>query len=346
MKNKLFMIFVLLGAALSFLCGGENGTGKIVELRELAKPSKIRVSGDELFVVDNRYRIIVYSLQDFKLKRQFGRRGEGPGEFKRSIDLSVRPDFILVDSQDRISWFSKEGKFLEHKNKRTASRFMPFKDKFIVQSTRFLSAQKSEHEYRIHDSELKIIKTLYKYTLEMPLLGPNIVVKEWKMIHHYRDIIPDPTSGKIFITDSEKGFFIKVSDEKGDEVYTIVKDNEIEKIKIPDEYKNKKVKEFKQGGFWRQELKPHNTKLTFPEYFPPFSWVRVNNGKIYAQTYKMKDNKTRFIVLDLKGKILKEVYLPVQNEQGHRRQTVHNNTFYKLIEDLEKESWELHIYEM
>ena len=182
--------------------------------------------------------------------------------------------------------------------------------------------------------------------IERPLLGPNIVVKEWKLVDSYWGIHPDIASGRIFVSDSEKGFFIKVFDEKGNELYTIDKDKDIEKTKISDEFKNREIEEFKQSGFWKHELKQHNTKLTFPEYFPAYGWVTVNNGKIYAQTYKRKNNKTRFIVLDLKGKILKEVYLPVQNEQGHRRQAIHNNTLYKLIENLEKESWELHIYEI
>lgn len=344
MRKKLFVIIVLSGVALSFLNGGDKTTAeKIVELPELTQPSKIKVCGDELFVVNDRYNIFVYSLQDFKLKRQFGKRGEGPGEFKHTVSLSIMPDYILVDSQDRLSWLSKEGKFLEQKNKRPALDLMPFRNKYIGKSIRFLSTQMSKIEYGIYDPELKKIKTLYEHMLEMSLLGPNIVVKEWKLIKPYSDMSCDIESGKIFISDNEKGFFIKVFDEKGNELYTISKDREIEKIKIPDEYKKEKLNEFKQGGFWKQELKPQKTKLTFPEFFPLFEWTAVDNGKIYAQTYKMKNNKTQFMVLDLKGKILKEIYLPVQ---GHRRQTIHNNILYKLIENLEKESWELHIYKL
>ena len=118
------------------------------------------------------------------------------------------------------------------------------------------------------------------------------------------------------------------------------------KIKITDEYKNKEIEEFKQGGFWKHELQQHKTKLTFPDYFPPYGWLTVNNGKIYAQTYKTKDNKSQFIVLDSKGNVLKEIYLPVQGLEGKRMQAVYNNKLYKIIENLEKECWELHIYNM
>jgi hypothetical protein len=139
----------------------------------------------------------------------------------------------------------------------------------------------------------------------------------------------------------KKVFFITVFDEYGNYLYTINKDNEIAKIKVPEEYKEKELKEFKQGGLWRREFKPQKTKLIFPEYFPAFEWVTVNKGKIYVQTYKRKNNKTQFIIMDLKGKILKEIYLPVP---GHYDRTVYNNKLYTLAE--EKEKWELHIYEM
>jgi len=343
MKKKLFMFFVLFGSFLFFLNGGDKEPGDIiVELPELTRPFKIEVYGDEIFVVNNRFNIIVYSSEDFKLKRQFGKKGEGPGEFKYRINFSIRPDFILVDSQDRLSWFSKEGKFLKQKNKKLGSFYIPFKNKFIVESTHFSSREKGETEFEIYDPELKKSKKLYKYMVKTPLIGgPDAPpIKEWPMIRQYCEISYDITSGKIFIFDNQNGFFIKVFAENGNNLYTIHKDEEIEKIKIPDEYKDKKREEFKQEQFWLELQKP---KLIFPEHFPSFRWATVNKGKIYVQTYKRKNNKTQFIVLDLKGKILKEIYLPLID---HNIQTVYNNKLYKLVENLEKETWELHIYEI
>lgn len=347
MKN-LFMICVFFGVASFFLnSSGKTPAETIVRLPGLTKPSKIEVCGDEIFVVNNRYNIIIYSLKDFKLKRQLGKKGEGPGEFKFSISLSIRPGFILVDSQDRISWFSREGKFLKHKNKKTGSTYIPYKDKFIVNSIDFLSRQVSKTKFEIFGPGLEKTKILHEFTLEIPLLGgPDAPpIKKWKMILPFHDISYDTASGKIFVFDSDKGFYINVFDENGRNLYTIDKDKEIEKIEIPDEYKDKKTKEFKQGQFWLELQKPG---LIFPKYFPSYEWVTVNKGKIYVQTYKRKNNKTQFIILDLKGKILKEIYLPIPEHtiSDHRRQTLYNEKLYKLVEDEETENWELHIYKM
>jgi hypothetical protein len=133
-----------------------------------------------------------------------------------------------------------------------------------------------------------------------------------------------------------------VFDKNGHNLYTIDKDKEIEKIKVPEEYKNKRRKEFKQDPFWLELQKP---ELIFPGYFPSFRWATVNQGKIYIQTYKKKDNKTQFFVLDLEGKILKEIYLPLPvPDSDLRKQTIYNNKLYKLVENEGKETWELHVY--
>ncbi|MGD2086460.1 MAG: 6-bladed beta-propeller [Candidatus Aminicenantes bacterium] len=342
MKKRLFVFIVLFGAALFFLKGADKALAEeIVPLPELTRPSKIQVDGDEIFVVNNRYNIIIYSLKDFKLKNQFGKKGEGPGEFKYSFKLSIRPDFIFVDSQDRISWFSREGKFLKQKNKPIKSSYIPFRNKFIVKSTQFLSYQVHKTELGICDSGLKKIKKLHEFILKIPLIGgPAPPIKEWKLIHPYHHICYDITSGKIFVFDTQKGFYINVFDENGHNLYTINKDKEIEKIKVPEEYKERRRKEFKQDQFWRELQKP---KLIFPEYFPSFHWAAVNQGKIYIHTYKTRNNKTQFIILDFKGKILKEIYLPFPD---HSQQTVYHNKLYKLVEDEETETWELHVYKM
>ena len=345
MKKKLFVFFVLLWAALFFLNGADKAPAEeIVQLPELTKPSGIQVDVDGIYVVNNRYNIIIYSLKDFKLKNQFGKKGEGPGEFKYTISLSIRPDFIFVDSQDRISWFSKEGKFLKQKNKPIKSSYIPFQDKFIVKATQFLSYQKIKTEVGIWDSGLKKIKKLHEFTVNMPLIGGPAPIKEWKLILPYHHICYDISTGKIFVFDTQKGFYINVFDENGHNLYTIDKDKEIEKIKIPEEYKDKRRKEFKQDPFWLELQKP---ELIFPGYFPSFRWAAVNQGKIYIQTYKKKDNKTQFLVLDLKGKILKEIYLSVPvPDLDPRRQTVYNDKLYKLVENEETENWELHVYKM
>lgn len=75
MKTKLVLIEFLLLTSLIF-------PGKVAVLPEVKRPAfDIIVDNNELFLVECA-TIYIYSLTDFKLKKKFGRRGEGPGEFK------------------------------------------------------------------------------------------------------------------------------------------------------------------------------------------------------------------------------------------------------------------------
>jgi hypothetical protein len=341
MKKSIFFGLFLLGLAVFILnSGGITFKEKSVQLPEITKPRTVVVYENELFVVDNKYTIKIYSLPDFKLKRQMGKRGEGPGEFRHTFKISVKADFIFMDSQDRVSWFSRQGKFLKYKNKSFGKTFIPLKDNFVVRTFRPLPNQKYESEIGIYNSELVKTKTIEKYQRKRPypLIGPGQVIKEWPLIIPYHHISLDESSGRIFIFDSERGFFIKVYDDTGTHLYNINKD--IAKIKVPDLYKEKRTTEFKEDSFWLELQKP---KLTFPEYFPDFRWAQVSKGNIYIQTYKNKGAKTLFIVLDLKGKMLRETYLPVLDSH---LQAVFGSKLYKLTENMEEETWELYIYQI
>ena len=78
----------------------------------------------------------------------------------------------------------------------------------------------------------------------------------------------------------------------------------------------------------------------------------VSNDKIYATTNKKKDNKTEMIILDLKGRILTRLYLPltsIQPERGVLRYdlfVVDQEKLYEVIKNKETEKWELLITDL
>jgi hypothetical protein len=62
-------------------------------------------------------------------------------------------------------------------------------------------------------------------------------------------------------------------------------------------------------------------------------------------TYKMKGNDRECIVLDLKGKEIKRMTLPIPETYGvalNRLYTTKHAIFYQLKENEEDETWELH----
>jgi hypothetical protein len=102
-------------------------------------------------------------------------------------------------------------------------------------------------------------------------------------------------------------------------------------------------------------------RLEFPIYFPALQTFAVADGKIYAVTYGKKNGKTEVLVLDLKGKLLKTVFLPLHQRDDELAMTLENRVsrqvtnstfaikngkFYQVLENQDEKSWELHIHEI
>ena len=108
MKKKILLINLLFFASLIF-------PEKAAVLPEIKSPAfDITVDDNELFMVECA-TIFIYSLENFKLKKKFGRRGEGPQEFKvhpaEHVGLCVQPDSLLVLSGRKMSFFTRDGQF-------------------------------------------------------------------------------------------------------------------------------------------------------------------------------------------------------------------------------------------
>ena len=103
------------------------------------------------------------------------------------------------------------------------------------------------------------------------------------------------------------------------------------------------------------------SRLEFPSYFPALQTFAAADGKIYAVTYRKKNAKTEVLVLDLKGKLLKTVFLPIYETDEELARTLENRVakqttnstfvikngkFYQVLENQDEESWELHIHEI
>ena len=120
MKNYFKKVFVLVGL-LSLLCSFSFAE-IIATLDEVMKPTAIEIDDQNLYVVEGT-SVYIYSLKDFKLVKKFGKKGEGPKEFKMMITrIITQKDDLLINSFGKISFYSKNGKFI--KEKQTGSMSM------------------------------------------------------------------------------------------------------------------------------------------------------------------------------------------------------------------------------
>ncbi|MGD2085254.1 MAG: hypothetical protein PVH61_03635 [Candidatus Aminicenantes bacterium] len=118
---------------------------------------------------------------------------------------------------------------------------------------------------------------------------------------------------------------------------------------------------FKTSRVFGKAYDQMKSRLEFPSYFPALQTFAVADGKIYAVTYGKKNGKTEVLVLDLKGKLLKTVFLPLHQRDDELAMTLENRVarqvtnstfaikngkFYQVLENQNEESWELHIHEI
>ena len=87
---------------------------EVVVLKELTYPYNLQISENEIFISEEA-QIYIYSLNDFRLIRKIGRKGEGPGEFithkVKPIQFDIHPECIYVESQVKVSIFDRKGQY-------------------------------------------------------------------------------------------------------------------------------------------------------------------------------------------------------------------------------------------
>jgi len=331
MKRKYFPFFLLFVSSFVF-------AGQVIPLPGLLKAKNIYVDQEQIFITEGS-TIYIYSLKDFKLQKKFGKRGEGPGEFKESgegIKLKFSPENIIVLSTGRISYFTRDGQFIKDRiSNPRAAEFQELGSGFVG---RELSREKKGLFFTVNlfDKNLKKGKELYRFKHPFfPRNKPiNPVFLRGSTYYVYQE--------KIFYDDEEG--IIHVLDSTGKELYSIR--HRFEQVKVKDIHKKRYLM------FWRtdnrDEYDAFKERLKFPAVFPPIRDFHIVDNKIYVITYEEKDNRCKMLVLDLGGKLLKEVFVPLVDinmliPYYYNYYTIHKDKLYILRDNQDTEEWELHI---
>jgi len=305
MKKYVFLVLTLLTVT-------NLSAQKTTVLPDLQNPHQIAVDGNDLYIFDEaEYSLHVYTVSPFGLKLEFGRKGDGPYDFKYLPYVYLQPETLTCTDFTKIIWYSKKGEVLK------AMEFSALKD-FDLNSEMLLIPVK-ENFLRItadHDQMKRSVYLLDPKFKTIKFLYEGLFV--WQT-GSATDVRTDTVSsgGLVFIADTQK-FLITIFDDKGNLVRTIDKSKDVEEV-------------------------PGRARLH--QYC-------VSDGKIYATTYKKKDDKTEMLVLDLEGRILRRLYLPfasIRPKRGVVRYdlfTVSQDKLYELVQNKETGKWELLITDL
>jgi hypothetical protein len=323
MRKTSFVIFFAI-SALSLLAA------KTIPLPELTNPAGIVVEDDQIYITQFP-NIFIYALKDFKLKKTFGIRGEGPAEFKGYARISVYPDYIFVNSIGKILFFTREGEYIkELKSPEPQTRYKPLGKKYVGRRE---TVEKGVYYGIIsfYDENLNKIKEVYreKGALELgkyfnPLIDPcHFDILGDKIIINARDVL------LVFNSEGEKISSIK---------------HDYRKVKVTEAFKKDIVESFKKGD--RKQYEMLKDILQFPEYWRGIWGFAVLDKKIYVATHFKKVDKLEYFIFDINGKLLNTIYVP-RKDRGIREHlypaTFSKGILYQLIENENLDGWLLQI---
>jgi hypothetical protein len=311
---------------------------KVVPLQGLMKPFSIEASDTHIYISDG-FNVKIFSLADFKLKRTFGKKGEGPKEFKGFILAYVQPDHIFINSPNKVSYFTLDGEFIkETRMRHIFGRFKPLgKNRFVGYHYSREGNTRYESIY-LFNSKFDKVKELYRREFIIDKNREINFIEERPPFFYIVDnkVFLDGVDGVIYVFDST-----------GQEIAGLR--CPCERIPFTKEHKLRFIDYFKNHPETRDYYHNIKDRMTFPDYFPPIRMFHVTDNKIYVMTYKEKNGKNELVIMDTNGKLLNKVFLPIAPFEESTvliSYTIRNGRLYHLKDNEETEEWELRIYDI
>ena len=317
---------------------------QVVPLPGLINPDSMMVDHQHIYITDGA-TIYIFSVVDFKLKTKFGRAGEGPKEFKinpttvTKLLVNIQDDMIIVNSVGRISYFTKDGKYL--KEVQIGSAYAGNLKKIGNHYVGYSISRRTETWYltiNLYDSAFHKLKEICRTEYYIQADKKFNLVKAGGGTA--RLAVYTVYNEKIFVEGHEN--VIHVFDKEGNEQYDIKLN--YDRLKVSDKHKEEIRKDLDilyKGPLMQTWIKKNGY---FPEYFTARTF-KIAENKIFIPTYKKQNGKNEFIILDLKGNVKKKIYLPFKDRTLLLAYpyAIGGNGLYQVFDNDETGEWELHV---
>ncbi len=330
---------------LPFVCVGlfiAAGTAEIL-LPDLVNPDSILIHKDTLLITDAE-SVYLYNLIDFSLRKKFGKKGEGPGEFKFwsggvvKLHVHMLEDKIVINSMNRVTFFKSDGEYLKEKNNRSGFNFVSMGDGFagytVVNKNKILFLA-----INLYDKNFNLIKEIFrKEYYVQPAKNFNLIRTGFgnKRRAHYQ-VYKD----KLYVEGENK---LHVFDSAGREILVI--SPEFRRLSVEKEHSQTILNDLNKlfpSSLMKKLIKD---KGYFPKYFPLRVFL-IADDLIWFPTYQQKDGKTLFVVIDLKGTIIRKGYYHFRNRSLLIPYpfAISKGKVYQLIDNSDEE-WSLFVSKM
>lgn len=332
-KVIIFIILMVLLLLTTF-----PAVGEVAVLSEIYKrPGQLLADNNHIYITDYP-SVNIYSITDFKRVNSFGKRGEGPREFKQYINLFFQdrpPDHLVVSSIGKVSFYSRNGKFVkEVKIPFGGWTFQPMGTKFLAH-TLGGDAKEGYKALNIYDSDFNKTKEIYRKAFFFDESAKKrVLFAENYRYWTYRN--------RVYLVAQDE-FIIERFDFSGKRLPPITL--EYQRERCTEEHQRIVLDSFKRDAVIRPYYERFKHRIVFPDYFRAIREVVLDNGKMYVLTYKRREGKNEFYIFDLDGKLLQKTFMPIKTSNGvsPRPFTVKSGKLYQLVDNEETENWEIHV---
>ncbi|MGD2086798.1 MAG: hypothetical protein PVH61_11505 [Candidatus Aminicenantes bacterium] len=310
---------------------------KVTVLTEIRQPKNMAVDATQLYIAENA-TVYIYSLDDFKLIKSFGRKGQGPQEFQTfphiPITIDVSTDKLIVSSIRKISYFTKQGEFLKEVRALSLALYLqPLGDGFLGRS--HVNYNGFNHAVvNIYDAKLNKLKEVYR--VKDPYQGPGKGYKVLDTVFVFRAY-----KDKILVPGKDDAT-IDVFDRDLNKLFSIHLDQKKRKL---DQNTRKRLTHLMKTSPDTKDAYELIRPLSFPDYFPVIADFFVDDDTIYVMTWKKENGSNEFFTYDMQGKFKKRLLIPIkyETELTAYPTTIKKGKLYQIVENENKEEWEFHV---
>ncbi|MGE5342705.1 MAG: hypothetical protein ACM3SY_14620 [Candidatus Omnitrophota bacterium] len=325
-------------------CGITIFPEKVADLPELNKPHAIECDGENFYILDET-TVHVYSIEGCRHIRSFGQRGDGPYELVPMwfpIQLAVWDDKIMLSSLTKMVTYTKSGKPINEVVYHQIYRnLIPFQKNYVaVMEATDDKPLVSSYKTLLISSDFKNKTTLLAFS--SPPLGARDGKQGFTLpLYTFIRVI----NNNLYVFSMQHDNEIFVFNTEGKEIRRL-KVN-LPRVKVTESVKKdlvdylKSIRYYKRMKLNEEDLESH---VFLRDYLPTVRLFHIKNGIIYLQTHVKKGKDYQYVLMDLNGKILRTLFLPMNlyeiNYQGSF--CFDKNTYYYLVDNDESENWELH----
>jgi len=327
MKNIIFI------SLLSFILVSSLYPAKLHTFSDISKPRMISVDKRFVYISEiNTHSVLVYDLNNFKLIKKIGQKGEGPKEFKIPPFIHFTSDKIFISGYTKILVYSKTINFLkEIRPVIWAPGVFPVQDYFASNQSKAID----NRNYTV----LTLFNEKFETIKEIPISPES--TNEYLF---FTTTFSRSWKDRIYVNHPKERFHIEVFSKFGEKLYTIEK--KLDRIEANEKHRHRFI-DFALNSLGKKLFSKFKASKRFdkplPKFLPDIKNFYVVDDKIYVKTFDVDRDKDKYIILNIEGKILETKYLP---KAFYKKFTFSDNKFYYLVDNEDEENWELHVVEL